>query len=64
MQKKFQTYGIMIICKSIQMSKFKLVLFDKEGAVRYIQVKIYMCRHGQKIFLPVVLRVLGFHFQV
>jgi len=29
--------GVMLICRSSSMSKFKLVLFDKEGAVRKLQ---------------------------
>jgi hypothetical protein len=30
--------GVMIICRSPSFSKFKLILFDKEGAVRQIEV--------------------------
>lgn len=38
MQPQWEKNGLMIICRSMQMSKFKLVLFDKEGGVRIIQV--------------------------
>uniref|UniRef100_A0A914ID20 J domain-containing protein n=1 Tax=Globodera rostochiensis TaxID=31243 RepID=A0A914ID20_GLORO len=37
MTPEFQQYGVLIRCKSPAMSKFKLVLFDQEGAVRHIR---------------------------
>lgn len=41
MQSQWEKNGLMVICRSMQMSKFKLVLFDKEGGVRIIQVAIF-----------------------
>uniref|UniRef100_A0A0N5AK67 J domain-containing protein n=1 Tax=Syphacia muris TaxID=451379 RepID=A0A0N5AK67_9BILA len=54
MREEFQKYGILIICKSFQMSKFKLVLFDNEGAVRYIQEseKRKDCTVAEIYFVP------------
>ncbi|KAI1717121.1 dnaJ domain-containing protein [Ditylenchus destructor] len=37
MEEKFAKHGVVIKCKSNSMSKFKLVLFDREGAVRLIR---------------------------
>ncbi|KAL3077515.1 hypothetical protein niasHS_012221 [Heterodera schachtii] len=37
MTPEFQQHGVIIRCKSLAMSKFKLVLFDQEGAVRHIR---------------------------
>ncbi|KHJ80853.1 DnaJ domain protein, partial [Oesophagostomum dentatum] len=38
MKEEYREHGICIVCKSSSSSKFKLVLFDKEGGVRMIQV--------------------------
>ncbi|KIH52103.1 hypothetical protein ANCDUO_17797, partial [Ancylostoma duodenale] len=37
MKEEYRGQGICIVCKSSSSSKFKLVLFDKEGGVRMIQ---------------------------
>uniref|UniRef100_A0A915DYH9 J domain-containing protein n=1 Tax=Ditylenchus dipsaci TaxID=166011 RepID=A0A915DYH9_9BILA len=37
MEERFAKEGVVIRCKSSSMSKFKLVLFDKEGGVRLIR---------------------------
>ncbi|KAK6028436.1 DnaJ domain protein, partial [Ostertagia ostertagi] len=39
MKEEYRQHGICIVCKSASSSKFKLVLFDKEGGVRLIQVR-------------------------
>lgn len=41
MKRQWEKHGLVIICKSAQMSKFKLVLFDKDGGVRTIQVRFF-----------------------
>ncbi|VDK69686.1 unnamed protein product [Anisakis simplex] len=54
MRKEWEEHGLMIICKSAQMSKFKLVLFDKEGGVRLIQEsnKRKGCTAAEFFFVP------------
>lgn len=42
MKRQWEKHGLVIICKSAQMSKFKLVLFDKDGGVRTIQVRFFL----------------------
>uniref|UniRef100_A0A914EH59 J domain-containing protein n=1 Tax=Acrobeloides nanus TaxID=290746 RepID=A0A914EH59_9BILA len=37
MREDWQKYGVVIRCKSTSMSKFKLVLFDRDGSVRMIR---------------------------
>ncbi|GMT18852.1 hypothetical protein PFISCL1PPCAC_10149, partial [Pristionchus fissidentatus] len=46
--------GVSIVCKSPSMSKFKLVLFDKEGGVRLIQEsqKKKSCTMASMFFVP------------
>uniref|UniRef100_A0A0R3RXZ4 J domain-containing protein n=1 Tax=Elaeophora elaphi TaxID=1147741 RepID=A0A0R3RXZ4_9BILA len=54
MQPEWEKNGLMVICRSIQMSKFKLVLFDKEGGVRIIQEsnKRKGCTVAEIFFVP------------
>lgn len=54
MQPQWQKNGLMIICRSAQMSKFKLVIFDKEGGVRIIQEsnKRKGCTAAEIFFVP------------
>ncbi|MFH4984740.1 hypothetical protein AB6A40_011449 [Gnathostoma spinigerum] len=54
MVKEWQDCGVVILCKSIQMSKFKLVLFDKDGGVRMIEEsnKKKGCTSAELYFVP------------
>ncbi|TKR77602.1 hypothetical protein L596_018537 [Steinernema carpocapsae] len=54
MRKEWQQHGVMIVCKSPAMSKFKLVLFDKEGGVRIMQesMKKKTCTCADIYFVP------------
>uniref|UniRef100_A0A0N5DC72 GRAM domain-containing protein n=1 Tax=Thelazia callipaeda TaxID=103827 RepID=A0A0N5DC72_THECL len=54
MRSEWEENGLMIICRSFQMSKFKLVFFDKEGGVRIIQEsnKRKSCTMAEIFFVP------------
>ncbi|MCP9257157.1 Chaperone protein DnaJ [Dirofilaria immitis] len=54
MRLEWEKNGLMVICRSAQMSKFKLVLFDKEGGVRIIQEsnKRKGCTVAEIFFVP------------
>ncbi|VDM47619.1 unnamed protein product [Toxocara canis] len=54
MKRQWEKHGLMIICRSAQMSKFKLVLFDKDGGVRIIQEsnKRKGCTVAELFFVP------------
>lgn len=57
MQPQWEKNGLMVICRSMQMSKFKLVLFDKEGGVRIIQVATFhisIFRHFRQAVDPMI----------
>lgn len=47
-------FSVVIRCRSSSMSKFKLVLFDKDGGVRYIREsqKKKGCTSAELFFLP------------
>ncbi|KAE9420233.1 hypothetical protein Angca_009490, partial [Angiostrongylus cantonensis] len=61
MKDDYSQRGICIVCKSPSSSKFKLVLFDKEGAVRMIQEsqKKKSGTQAEMFFVPFTIANLG-----
>ncbi|KAJ1372887.1 hypothetical protein KIN20_035180 [Parelaphostrongylus tenuis] len=61
MKDEYAEQGICIVCKSSSSSKFKLVLFDKEGAVRMIQEsqKKKSGTQAEMFFVPFTIANLG-----
>ncbi|CAD6188060.1 unnamed protein product [Caenorhabditis auriculariae] len=61
MRDEWRQNGIMIVCKSSSSSKFKLVLFDKEGGVRLIQEsqKKKSGTQSEMFFVPFTIANLG-----
>ncbi|KAK6740145.1 hypothetical protein RB195_008550 [Necator americanus] len=61
MREEYRKHGICIVCKSSSSSKFKLVLFDKEGGVRMIQEsqKKKAGTQAEMFFVPFTIANLG-----
>ncbi|WKX98996.1 hypothetical protein Q1695_014118 [Nippostrongylus brasiliensis] len=62
MKEEYRDHGICIVCKSSSSSKFKLVLFDKEGGVRMIQEsqkKKSAGTQAEMFFVPFTIANLG-----
>ncbi|KAK5975803.1 DNaJ domain (Prokaryotic heat shock protein) [Trichostrongylus colubriformis] len=62
MREEYRQHGICIVCKSASSSKFKLVLFDKEGGVRMIQEsqkKKSAGTQAEMFFVPFTIANLG-----
>ncbi|PIO53971.1 hypothetical protein TELCIR_24677, partial [Teladorsagia circumcincta] len=62
MKEEYRQHGICIVCKSASSSKFKLVLFDKEGGVRLIQEsqkKKSAGTQAEMFFVPFTIANLG-----
>ncbi|EYB84276.1 hypothetical protein Y032_0320g2399 [Ancylostoma ceylanicum] len=61
MKEEYRDQGICIVCKSSSSSKFKLVLFDKEGGVRMIQEsqKKKSGTQAEMFFVPFTIANLG-----
>ncbi|VDO41032.1 unnamed protein product [Haemonchus placei] len=62
MKEEYRQHGICIVCKSSSSSKFKLVLFDKEGGVRMIeesQKKKSAGTQAEMFFVPFTIANLG-----